>query len=89
VKNYALIENGIVVNISVANIDWDSTGWVEYEYAGIGWHYDGTNFYPPQPFSSWSLDDNYDWQPPVTYPADGKFYTWSEDDLNWIEAIND
>jgi hypothetical protein len=89
VKTYALIENGIVVNISIADIDWDSTGWVEYDYAGIGWHYDGTNFYPPQPFSSWTLDDKYQWQPPVARPTDDKFYIWSEDDLNWKEVIND
>lgn len=88
-KNYALVENGIVVNISIADTDWDSTGWVEYDYAGIGWHYDGTNFYPPQPFSSWSLDNNFDWQSPVAKPTDDKFYTWSEDDLTWKEVVND
>ena len=88
-KNYALIENGIVVNISIAGDDWDSTGWVEYQSAGIGWNYDGTQFYPPQPFASWTLDENFDWQPPVAKPTDDKFYTWSEDDLTWKEVVND
>ncbi len=86
-KNYALIEDGIVVNISIAGDDWDSTGWVEYQSAGIGWHYDGTRFYAPQPFPSWTLDENADWQPPVARPTDDKFYTWSEDDLNWVERL--
>ena len=26
-KTYALIENGIVVNISIADTDWDNRGW--------------------------------------------------------------
>ena len=85
-KNYALIENGIVINISIADNDWDSTGWVEYQSAGIGWHYDGTGFYAPQPFASWTLDDKYQWQPPVARPVDDKFYTWSEETLNWVEV---
>ena len=29
-KNYALLNNNIVINVSVANDDWDSTGWIEY-----------------------------------------------------------
>ena len=88
-KTYALVENGIVVNISIAGEDWDSTGWVEYQSAGIGWNYDGVRFYAPQPFLSWTLDEAYHWQPPVTYPTDNKFYTWSENDLTWKEVVND
>lgn len=35
-------------------------------YAGQGYTYDadGDVFIPPQPDPSWTLDDNYDWQPP-------------------------
>ena len=38
--------------------------------AGIGYTYDSTNdlFIAAQPFDSWSLDENFDWQAPVTYP---------------------
>ena len=59
-KTYALVKNGIVVNISIADQDWDSTGWVEYQSAGIGWHYDGTGFYPPQCHGEAVLN-NYQW----------------------------
>jgi hypothetical protein len=60
-------------------------------YAGVGMHYDSIRdaFISPQPFPSWTLDENADWQPPVTRPTDGKPYTWSEDDLTWKEVVND
>ena len=59
-KTYALIENGIVINISIADDDWDSTGWIEYQNAGIGWNYDGIEFYPTQCHSEAVLND-YQW----------------------------
>ena len=36
-------------------------------YAGRGWRYhpDKENFSPPQPYPSWTLDDNLQWQPPL------------------------
>ena len=91
---YAQIQDGKVVNVIIADADFiaalpNSGDFVAYDIAGIGWNYDGTQFYPPQPFPSWTLDDNHDWQAPVPYPTDDKFYTWSEDKLNWIEVGND
>ena len=49
---------------------------IRKQYAGIGFTYDDSAdvFVAPQPFPSWSLDANYDWQAPIDYPADGKFY---------------
>src|SRR5210317_1059475 len=37
------------------------------QYAGIGYRYDETKdkFISPQPFASWSLDANDDWQAPI------------------------
>jgi hypothetical protein len=56
-------------------------------YAGIGYHFDGTGFYAPQPFASWSLNaDTYLWEAPVPYPTDGKQYSWDEDVQEWIEV---
>ena len=58
-------------------------------YAGIGHIYDRTNdvFYPPSPFSSWTLDNTtWSWQPPVAIPTDGKLYRWDEDGQNWVEV---
>lgn len=58
-------------------------------YAGIGFLYDGVGFYPPQPYASWSLNqDSYTWEAPTPYPEGGKFYVWNEDILNWDEVPN-
>lgn len=53
-------------------------------FAGIGFHYDGTGFYEPQPYDSWTLNETtYLWEAPVTYPTDGKNYVWNEDNQTW------
>ena len=41
------------------------------QYAGRGYTYDEVKdkFIAPQPYSSWSLDGNDDWQAPVAYPT--------------------
>jgi hypothetical protein len=58
------------------------------QYAGIGFTYDADAdvFVAPQPFPSWSLDANYDWQAPIDYPADGKDYLWDETNQVWVES---
>ena len=63
-----------------------ATNGFRFNFAGLGYHWDGTGFYAPQPYPSWTLDDKYQWQPPVAKPTDDKFYTWSEDTLNWVEV---
>ena len=54
-------------------------------FAGIGYTYDAARdaFIPPQPFPSWSLDENHDWQPPTPYPDDGNSYVWDEENETW------
>ena len=56
-------------------------------YAGIGYTYDAANdvFIAPQPYLSWTLENNWTWQPPVKMPTDGKFYKWDESTLAWVE----
>jgi hypothetical protein len=41
------------------------------QYAGIGYIYNPVKdkFLTQQPHASWSLDDNDDWQAPITYPS--------------------
>ncbi len=41
------------------------------QYAGKGYTFDSAKdkFIQPQPFTSWALDGNDDWQAPVTYPS--------------------
>jgi len=54
------------------------------KYAGIGDTWNGTVFIAPQPYPSWTLDGNHDWQPPTPYPSDGGFYRWNEAELEWV-----
>ena len=62
---------------------------IRKQYAGIGYTYDADAdvFITPQPFPSWTLDTNYDWQPPTPKPTDGKPYAWFEENQQWIELV--
>jgi len=56
-------------------------------YAGVGYAYDRQRdaFIPPQPFPSWTLnDETCFWEAPVPYPEDGELWYWNEDLQNWI-----
>ena len=57
------------------------------QYAGKGFTYDAAKdkFISPQPFASWALDGNDDWQAPVTYPTDqvDKNISWDEAGQKW------
>ena len=80
------LENGVA---------WKQTSYnnnFRKQYCGKGFIYDATKdkFIVLQPFSSWSLDSNDDWQPPVTFPNTVDIgglranATWDEDNLRWI-----
>ena len=60
---------------------------IRKQYAGIGYTYDAVDdvFISPSPYPSWVLDENYDWQAPIDYPADGKRYSWDEANQVWVE----
>jgi hypothetical protein len=60
---------------------------IRKQYAGIGFTYDANAdvFVAPQPFPSWSLDVNHDWQAPTPMPTEGRWY-WDEDNLSWTEV---
>jgi hypothetical protein len=62
-------------------------GNIRKQYAGIGYTYDAVNdvFVVPQRYPSWSLDQNFDWQPPTPRPEEGS-WSWDEDSLSWIEV---
>ena len=73
----------------------DAANWIQTSYnnnirkqfAGVGFTYDSAKdkFIAPQPFASWALYGNDDWQPPVAMPEDDKMYRWDEDTTNWVE----
>ena len=60
------------------------------QYAGIGMVYDSAKdkFLNKQPYASWSLNGDDDWQAPITYPSieedgDVKYYIkWNESKYN-------
>ena len=58
------------------------------QYAGIDWRYDPSvdMFIAPQPFPSWTLDANHDWQPPTPMPSEGGPWVWDEDTVSWVEV---
>ena len=92
-----IVTEVIVVNDDVtdgAQFAHDLLGgqWVETfiddpnkNYAGIGYKYDPVteNFIAPQPFKSWKLDANGDWQPPTPKP-EGNYY-WTEKEKLWVK----
>ena len=70
---------------------WKQTSYngnIRKRYAGIGYTYDPAldAFIAPQPYPSWTLDANTDWQAPVPMPTDGKMYAWDEAAQAWVEA---
>ena len=60
------------------------------QYAGINYVYDSSKnkFIIPQPYESWALDSNDNWQAPVTRPtldqSNGYVTSWDEDNLRWL-----
>jgi hypothetical protein len=59
---------------------------IRKQYAGIGYKYDANAdvFISPQPYPSWSLDGNFDWQAPNPKP-NGE-WSWNEENLEWQES---
>ena len=57
-------------------------------YAGIGDTYDSVRdaFYSPQPYPSWTLnEDSCLWEPLTLMPDNDKDYIWDEDTTSWVE----
>ena len=87
-SQYAQIVNGVVVNVIVADADFVAQSNLDYvllSQGGIGWTYDeqANQFVAPQPFASWTLDANNDWQPPTPKPEGN--YAWFEPNKVWVE----
>jgi hypothetical protein len=70
-------------------IETKMDGSIRKNYAGVGHTYDQGRdaFYEPQPYPSWTLDeDTCLWNPPVAHPNDGNIYEWNETDQQWDEV---
>jgi hypothetical protein len=80
-------QKGIQFCQSLFGGTWIQTSYtnrIRKQYAGIGFTYDADadQFVAPQPFASWTLDSNNDWQAPTPKP-EGSF-TWDEETLAWV-----
>ena len=70
--------------------NWKQTSYnhgIRKRYAGVGDYYDEVNdvFIRPQPYPSWSLDANFNWQPPSPAP-EGMGWYWNEAEQVWVDA---
>ena len=88
-KLFALVnESNVVLNVSIADDNWTTEGWVEYNEtnpAFIGGDLVDGYFYPPQPYPSWTRFQG-NWNSPTPYPTDDKLYTWDEATTSWLET---
>jgi hypothetical protein len=70
--------------------NWKQTSYnnkIRKNYAGVGYKYDAQRdaFIPPQPFPSWTLnEDTCLWDAPTPYPTDGQIYRWDEETTSWM-----
>jgi hypothetical protein len=62
---------------------------IRKQYAGIGYKYNvnADVFIAPQPYPSWSLNENFDWQAPTPRPIEG-FWNWDEENQQWQQLEN-
>ena len=84
-----------IVPYNPTGVAWKQTSYnsnFRKQYAGIGVTYDASKdkFILPQPYPSWSLDSNDDWEAPVTYPTVTEIdsnlviISWDEDNQKWL-----
>ncbi len=58
-------------------------------FAGVGFTYDSSRdaFYAPQPFPSWTLnEDTCLWEAPTPMPEDDNDYDWNEETQSWDQV---
>jgi hypothetical protein len=85
----------VFLNSVFGTSNWVKTSYngnLRKQFAGVGYTFDYDNnvFISPKPFESWTLNENFDWHPPVNIPSDfnGINYLWNEKNQNW-ENINE
>lgn len=92
VENEAI---GIAFCTNLLGGRWVQTSYnakIRKNYAGIGYKYDATldAFIPPQPFESWTLnEETAQWEAPTPYPDDGKRYSWDEATTSWVKIVEE
>ena len=102
VHNNELLQDGVeseakgiqfLVNWSGGYANWKQasfSGSFRKNMASIGYTYDPTRdaFIPPQPFPSWTLnEDTCLWDAPTPMPTDGQRYYWDEATKSWVVNV--
>jgi hypothetical protein len=71
--------------------EWVQTSYngnMRKQYACVGGRYDSVNdvFIAVQPYPSWVLDENFDWQAPIPLPEGDEYLweIWDEDNQQWV-----
>jgi hypothetical protein len=98
INDYAFIKDGIVVNTVVIEDaseelfdECKNTFNLDHvikttEKAVIGSAWNGLTFILPQPYPSWILNEEEDWEAPIPMPINqDKAYSWNEETLSWHE----
>lgn len=90
-SNSETLGRAFIANVLGLPGDWRQTSYhgnFRKQYCGPGYRYDadGDVFVAPQPYPSWNLDENYDWQPPVPMPTEGGPWVWDEATMSWVEV---
>lgn len=81
-------EKGIAFCNTIKPARWVKTSFnrtIRKHYAGIGFVYleEADAFVPPQPYPSWFLNDNCDWECPIPKP-EGNDWSWDEESQSWV-----
>jgi len=62
---------------------------LNYNFAGIGYSWDGVGFAEPKPFPSWTFDTTtYTWKSPVPIPQINTRVLWNESTQSWETVTN-
>jgi hypothetical protein len=91
IKNYAIIENDIVVNVVIGDNEWAANQQstlvelTDSDNALVGGKYIDGVFYKPKPYPSW-VESGSGWAPPVPKPEniEGFGWMWNEESLSWV-----
>ena len=91
-ENQEVEQKGIELCKSIYGQDtnWKQTSYnnnIRKQFAGTGFTYDSTEdiFIAPQPYNSWALNADFDWEAPVEKPDDENDYNWDEENLEWVK----
>jgi len=81
----------LIENLGGVWIQTSLNGAIRKNFAAVGYTYDSKldAFISPQPYGSWTLDENTEWQAPTPYPEDEKNYRWNESTLSWVEITGE